>query len=103
MRIRFWVLIVIGLVTAFSLPAFADPSGTTVEHVNYEKKTITLLLYRRDQGTRQVTTYKIDMGCTFKLDGDTVPFRKIHRGQHVIGMTMGDTKIIDGLSVQSAD
>ncbi len=101
MRIRFWVLIALGLVTLFSLPVSAEPPGTTVKHVNYANKTITLELYRRDQGTRVVTIYKIDMGCTFTLDGVTITFKQVHRGLHVLGMTMGDPNVIDSLSLQT--
>ena len=79
----------------------AEPPGTTIKHVNYEKKMITLELFRRDQGTKVVTDYKIDMGCTITLDGQTVELRKLHRGQHVMGMTMGEPGVIDSLTVQT--
>ena len=101
MRICSLVLFALGFVTLLSLPVSAEPPGTTVKHVNYENHTITLELYRRDQGTKVVTIYKIDMGCTFTLDGITIKFKQVHRGLHVMGMTMGEPNTIDSLSLQT--
>jgi hypothetical protein len=102
MRIRSVVLILLGLLTLCFQPVAADPPGTTVRHVDYANRTITLELYRRVEGTKQVTIYKIDMGCTFTLDGVTIKFKQVHRGLHVIGMTMGEPSVIDSLSLQSS-
>jgi len=101
MTLRSLFLVLIGLGIAFFQPVAAEPPGTVVKHVNYAKKTVTLELYRREQGTREVQVYKIDMGCTITLDGQTVKLEKIHRGQHVIGITEGDVGILDVLNCQS--
>ena len=101
MRIRSLVLIMLGLVALVVQPVSAEPPGTTIKHVNYQNRTITLELFRRDQGTKVVTVYKIDMGCTFTLDGVTVDLRKLHRGQHVMGMTEGQPGVLDSLTIQT--
>jgi len=101
MRIRSAILIGLGLVMAFLQPVSAEPPGTVVKHVNYAKKEITLELYRREQGTRQIMVYKIDMGCTITLDGQTVDLKKVHRGLHVVGITEGNPGELDALSLQN--
>jgi hypothetical protein len=103
MRIRSLLLVLLGLVTMFSLPVSAEPPGSTVKKVNYEAKTVEIELYRREQGTKVVTIYKIDMGCTFTLDDVPCKFKQIHRGQHVVGLTEGDPGVLDALHVQSAN
>ncbi len=100
MRILALIGVILGIVCL--QPVSADIPGTTIRHVNYEKQTITLELFRRDSGTKEVTVYKINMGCTFTLDGVTVNLRKLHKGQHVTGMTMGEPGTIDGLTVQTS-
>jgi hypothetical protein len=101
MRIRSIFLILLGFAIICWLPVSAEPPGSTIKHVNYAKRTVTVELYRRDQGTRQVTIYKIDPGCTFTVDGVTATLKQIHRGQHVMGMTMGEPGVIDTLDVQT--
>jgi len=101
MTLRTLFLILVALGIAFLQPVAAEPPGTVVKHVNYAKKEVTLELYRREQGTRQIMVYKINMGCTITLDGQTIDLKKVHRGLHVEGLTEGNPGELDALSLQN--
>jgi len=103
MKMRIWILLIIGLCTAFVQPAKAEDfaPGTTVRHVNYAKHEITLELYRRKEGEREVKTYKMDPAPTITLDGDQVKLAKIKKGMHVTGIIESDPGTIVTLTVQS--
>jgi len=103
MRTRIWVLLIIGFCTAFVQPAKAEDfaPGTTVRHVNYAKKEVTLEIYRRKEGEREVKVYKMDMAATITLNGENVKLDKIHKGQHVTGIIESDPGTIVTLTVQS--
>ena len=101
MRIRSFVLVLLGLVIVCLQPVAAEPSGTTVKRVDYANRTVTLELYRRDSGTKMITVYQIDMGCQFTLDGISIKFKQVRRGQHVLNVTLGGGNLIDVLDLQT--
>jgi hypothetical protein len=83
------------------LPLFGLPKGISIGSVNLSQNTVTLVLKRPEQGTKQIQVYKIDPGATITLNGNPSRLAHLHKGQKVIGYTEGELHVLVSLDVQN--
>jgi hypothetical protein len=111
MRIRLLQLSMVILGLMFLLPAFGknkkndnqpNTASATISSVDVAASTVTLEIVTPGKtGTSQEVVYKIDLGTTITIDGNSATLDQIHKGQKVNSYVEGDENALSSLDVKS--